>query len=257
MNKRTLITTILIAILFCTCAKVEKDVNNYFPKVKTKGVTLLPNGNVQVTGEIISEGNTSIVYAGFCMDTLPNPGMTSNQQRVDVIEGNTFTTTYTALEKKYTYYFRAWAANERGYAIGGDVSIDSVTMSPSLIPCSLPLDTMILETPTTTKKYKYTDISPIEQSTQEWEIELSNGQSTLEIIFSRRPGTGVYTIVGDNIDSKAFTAEVMLDYVRTGYKGEIYVMEIDASTVEVTICEMEWQDLYKRTLKTRFRTSYE
>lgn len=257
MNRIVFILIPVLVLLFSGCAKVDRDVDNFYPKVRTTNVTVLPNGDVRVTGEIISEGTTPLSFAGFCMDTLPNPRMLSNQVSVDSLYGNTFTATYKALEKSYTYYFRAWAANQKGYAIGGDVSVSDVTMDSTFIPCTLPIDTLTLVTPSSAKNYKYREISNIEQLGFEWRIDLYAGTSSIEIVFGRRPTSGVYRIVHQNEEPRGFAASIMIDNIIQDYNGDIYVREIDANTIEVAICKIEWHDLYERSLKTKFRASYQ
>ena len=253
--KKIVLILLPFALLLAACRKVEKDVHNYYPKVKTTGAVVLPDGSVQVTGEIISEGNTPVLYNGFCMDTLPNPGMLSNQQSLEVT-GNTFTCTYTALGKSHKYYFRAWAANEHGYAIGDDVSVDSVTISPSAIPCTLPVDTFTINNTLSTKNHKYISISKLTQSTLTWTVSLATNSHTVDMEFGRKPIGGTYT-VSDNISDKT-GVQVMIDNTIVNSGSKVYVTEINSNTIEVTVCSMDFYDgMSVNNVRTRFRASYQ
>lgn len=246
---------ILSLLLFCTCKKVEPDVHNYYPKVKTTSVTLLPDGTVQVVGEVMSEGNSAIRYAGFCMDTIPDPGILSNQHSIDTLYGNSFTSIYTSLSINKKYYFRAWAANGNGYAIGEVLFVDSITISPSLIPCTLPLDTFTIGTTSGLKSYPYLYIDPIEQNVKEHSIRLNIDSRLIEITFSSKPINGIYKTYpapnGENV------VTIVIDGYTVESGARVYVTEIDASTIEVVICSaFVYDGIDMRELKTRFRASY-
>ncbi len=257
MNK-PLYIALFISILLAGCKKVEKDVRDYYPEVKTTSVEQLPDGTVKVTGEIISAGNTEIYYAGFCMDTIPMPAMLSNQKEVSFLEGNRFSIIYDELNKTQKYYFRAWAANGNGYDIAdNDVSIDSVTISSSIIPCSPGMDTITFTYGTSVRHEPYLSISDIEQG-QGWNINMYTYQSSsIYLTFARKPISGVYEIVSD-ISGNTFTAEMMVDGYQADAGAKVYVREIDANEIEVTICEAKvYDDLFrKNTITTRFRASY-
>lgn len=256
MRNPVIILTVLFFSSFLACQKVEKDVNNYYPKVKTTGVELLPDGNVKVTGAIISSGTTDIQYAGFCMDTLPNPGMLSNQKSVTTLNGNTFTATYTSLDKLHTYYFRAWAANADGYVIGEDVKIDSVGISPVTIPCNPSPDTLVVSKPSSTTREHYYSIGPIKQSVDGWEIKLTTGSYSVYVEFGQKPVNGVYKVQPQHYPSKGKFATVRLGGFAADASTNIYVDLVNSTTIEVIICDVVVSDPVPHTLTTKFRASY-
>lgn len=257
MRKLSFIIPVII-LLIAACTKVEKDVNNYYPEVRTVSAEQLPDGTVKITGEIIREGNAALYYVGFCMDTMSGPVMLSNQKSVDTLNGNKFSAIYSSLTKSKKYYFKAWCANGNGYAIAdNEVSIDSVTISSSIIPCTLPLDTLTTVTTQSAKDERLYNISPIEQNTLEWGISLyTYTGSDMHIHFAQKPISGVYKTSSNN-GTKGFYATVLVN----GYLAEpgdnIYVEEISGSEIQVTICDATvYTGVLTGSIKTKFRASY-
>jgi hypothetical protein len=257
MGKRLFFLAPIILLFFCTCTKVEKDVNNYYPKVKTTDVTLMPDGSVKVTGEIVSEGNTSLVLIGFCMDTIADPGVLSNQQSVNELYGNTFTTTYTSLSRFHKYYFKAWAANENGYVTGNVIAIDSVSIGEDYIPCTLPMDTLTLTSSNGSNHQKYTEIGVITENTLEWSIDMQTDLHSLSISFGRYPIEGIYQTTANSTPEQGYSATITMDGYQAAAKASVYVRQIDSKTIEVTICNANIFDgLINNDLSTKFRASF-
>ena len=86
----TILISFSLLSFFSACNKTKVDFDNYAPVVKTTSVELLEDGSVKVTGEIISDGVDDLVMVGFCMDTIPDPHLLSNQKHTDTLMGNTF-----------------------------------------------------------------------------------------------------------------------------------------------------------------------
>src|ERR1700689_463474 len=122
MTKRIFSFLLIMTFFSPSCVKVQKNVNNYYPQVKTTSVTVNPDGSVTAYGQVISAGSTGILYCGFCMDTISNPDMLTNQVLATNLSGNVFSCTYSSFNALNTYSFRAFAANSNGYAIGNAVS---------------------------------------------------------------------------------------------------------------------------------------
>src|SRR4051794_8712138 len=119
MTKQTLITISALAlVLMSTCKKVDRDVHNYIPRVQTISAIPQPDGTVVVKGVVISSGNTATYFAGFCMDTIPDVNMLTNQVFATAMVGDTFSHSYGPFPSFKRYYFRAWATNAENYAIG-------------------------------------------------------------------------------------------------------------------------------------------
>ena len=226
MNKIFYILSALLILSFAECTKVEKNVHNYYPEVKTTDVTILPDGTVKVSGEIISQGNTPLVLIGFCMDTIPSPDVLSNQQNVTELYGNTFTTIYKSLSSVHKYYFKAWAANENEYAVGEVLSIDSITMSDDNIPCKLPLDTLTLNSNTGLKNQKYTQIGPINTGTLEWRIDMETDFHSPSISFGQSPINGVYQTTENSTPEKGYSTTITMDGYQAKAKANVYVKQL-------------------------------
>jgi len=253
MKKGSLLLTAALLVLFSACKK-KVDVNNYHPVVKTTGVEVLADGSVKVSGEVISAGNTDLVLAGFCMDTIPNPDLLSNQKSVDTLFGNTFSYTYTNLDGGRKYFFRAWVANEEGYAAGGDVRLDSIHVDQSFVPCTPPQDSIIYSHPQRTKKEKYYSISKV-YYLSEWRIDLTSNSNSIYFEFSQKPTNGIYKTF-ENVDG-ANLVTIMVDGYRVQSGANVYVKQINSGQIEVTICEAKvYNGAFTDSISTRFTASY-
>ncbi|MCB9047359.1 MAG: hypothetical protein H6550_14590 [Chitinophagales bacterium] len=253
MKNQILLITAAILVIFNSCKK-KPDAKDYHPVVKTTGAEILSDGSVQVTGEIVATGYTDIVLAGFCMDTIPNPDLLSNQQSIDTLYGNTFRYVYKNLDGLHKYYFRAWAANENGYAAGGDVSLDSISIPTTFIPCTPPLDTVIYSHPQRTKyeplysKAKY-------YFSSNWRIDMSTNTKSIYFEFSQKPTNGVYKIFENTNGTNLVTI------LFGGYEAEsgskLYVRQIDNEHIEVTICDAQvFNGAFMDSVSTRFIATY-
>ncbi len=266
MKKTLIISIALIGILFVAChksPKVEKDVHNYFPKVKTLSVQKLPNGTVKVTGLVVSEGSTPVVYAGFCMDTAPNPDMTSNQVIVNAIYSDTFSYIYSGLKFPQKYYFRAWVGNGNAYAIGSDTYADSIAFDTALIPCRPQLQYMTLTGATGTLHHPYTHDETITQNVDfGYDVQSYTGYHNIKLSFDRWPVSGIY-----KTSRPAFTDSpvviVQLDDVKSDTFCTVYVQQLNSSTIEVTICSLPvnletgiFGTYEKFDMATRFQASF-
>jgi len=248
MIKRIL--SFLLVMIFFTpsCVKVQKDVNSYYPLVKTTSVTLNKDGSVTVTGQVISAGSTSIQYCGFCMDTTANPDMLTNQLLSDSLNGNVFSCTYSSLNALYTYYFRAFAANANGYAIGSAVSLSHAGFDTSLIPCHLSAQYMVL-TGTTNETDPYSYVDSVTPSSTGYEVLAYTGSHSLDIVFSQYPISGIYTNASVAFDAIAVSG------------ATLYVQQISAGVIDITICQanVEVQNMfsgnfYPYVMATKFRS---
>ncbi len=247
-----LITTAIFIISAC---KKKIDFDNYHPKVSTTSVEILNNGDVLVTGEIISEGNTQIITAGFCTDTLPNPSILSNQQSIDTLFGNTFRYVYSGLDGSQKHYFKAWAANEEGYAYGEDVYIDSIIIQNSSTPCTPPLDSIVYSHSQRTKKESYSSISKVLPQSGKWEINLKTSTRNIYYTFSSKPINGVYKTFSNTDGSKLVTIRDEGYLVESG--ADVYVRQLNSTEVEISICSAKiYNGVFTDSMTTRFIAMY-
>ena len=91
--KRTLFYLLPVyLIVFYSCRKAYGNVEDYYPEVKMVSTQVNAQGEVVVTGEVLSTGASELVAAGFCMDTVGNPVMLENQKLSTELNGTSFST---------------------------------------------------------------------------------------------------------------------------------------------------------------------
>lgn len=84
-------------------------------------------------GNIIHEGNTSVIYRGLCWSTSPSPTLNDAHS----INGNgigVFNGVLVGLQTNTTYFVRAYATNNNGISYGNEVSFNTGTWE-----CGLPV----------------------------------------------------------------------------------------------------------------------
>ncbi len=221
---------VMVVMLLANCTKVEKDVHDYFPVVKTVSAQVVADGSVEITGEIVSSGNTDVYYVGFCADTVPNPRMTANQRQSAGLDGKRFTYTYEGLDATKKYYFRAWATNKEGYAIGGDVEVDSVFLPSDPVPCNLNINSISVNATTEV----YTNISSLVQSGGVWIATATSNNHKLEVRFAAKPLSGKYII------TKAIPGDrymnIFLDNVAVNGGADVYVRQLTGGKLKISLC---------------------
>lgn len=222
---------VMVLMLLANCTKVEKDVHDYFPVVKTISAQVVADGSVEVIGEIASSGNTDVYYVGFCADTVPNPKMTANQHQSIGLDGNRFKYTYEGLDATKKYYFKAWATNKGGYAIGGSVQADSVFLPSDPAPCTLTANSISVNTATEL----YTNISALVQSAGAWTVTATSNSHKLEIQFAAtKPLSGKYIITKGIPDDKYIN--IFLDNVAVNGGADVYVRQVTGGKLKISLC---------------------
>lgn len=236
--KSILILAAAVCLVFSGCKKLEKNIHDYHPKVKTVSAKVLADGSVKLTGSLLSEGVTDLWGAGFCMDTIPHPEMDINQRVCDTFFGREFYTVYSSLDATRKYYFKAWAANEYGYTYGEEILVDNITIDSSLIPCQ-PNENTINATNFFPEEQPILDISPIDIFSHRWQIDLYSGSIRLRLSFGKQPTTGKYSIV-DN-DGSGHKVQILYTGPLTSgnylQSGNVYVKQISQQEIEVIVCD--------------------
>ena len=237
----TLLFFFVTAFIFSSCSKALKNVEDYYPVVNTVSATVLQNGNVEVKGQIVSEGASPIEYAGFCMGESPSPGMLSNQMISSDIQGNEFTATYAGFDPYKRYYFRSWATNDNGYSYGNTIYLDSIQATPVVAPCTLAANTINIggSQPTET----YSSVQAPSQSMSEWAFQAYSNSTSVNFTFGSQLTTGVFTTT---TNSSPAPGEVFIGF----YSGfissalnngsSVYVNQLTPSSWEITICNAPW-----------------
>ncbi len=243
-----------VFLFFWGCKKVEKDVNNYYPKVTTVSAAVNPDGTVTVTGHIVSEGSTAVSACGFCMDTLKYPDMLSNQLISSTRNGNDFTCTYSSLSTVDTYYFRAWVVNGNGYALGSPVSITNVCFDTSLIPCHPVAGHLVLSSNYLISDEIYIDFSNVPINALTYGVTGTTNTHTISLSFGNRPVSGIYKTTTAN-DPGGWNVILLLDWVRVDAPANVYVQQINSTTMDITICQAT-VSRYNYDITTKFRCHY-
>ena len=99
-------------------------VEKLLPTVITGEVTNITVTSAKCSGEVTSDGNSTVTVLGHCWSTTPNP--TIEDDRTEGSGLVSYTSTMTDLEHNTTYYVRAYATNEFGTAYGEEVSFTTV-----------------------------------------------------------------------------------------------------------------------------------
>jgi len=127
LNKISYFSYIFLTVfLFSNCDKDDDQNNNTppnelpseeLPIVKTLEPQNILTDSVDLFGEVLSEGDGTLIARGFCIDILPEPDTNSSC----FYEGNatgTFSITIYQLTPNTTYYVRAYATNSFGTSYG-------------------------------------------------------------------------------------------------------------------------------------------
>ncbi len=217
-----------------SCKKVEKDMNDYYPTVTTISATKLPDGSVEVKGEITSIGLGDVSDAGFCMSTSPIPEMLDNQAIAN-IQGNLFSVTYSNFELYTRYYFRTWSANRYGYTYGNIIHVDSIQKALIVAPCSPPMNTIDIGAGGLQETYSSVSFN----GTNTFQAHSNSIVAHFE--FDSKPVTGIYTT-----SSSAGPGAVCVFFF-TGSMGPtlnsgtpVYVNQTSSNSWEIVLCNAPW-----------------
>lgn len=243
--KKILLYTTAIALLTLnnSCRKALKDVNDYFPKVKTVSAVVELDGTVTLTAEIESKGeakNAVIENVGFCVSTNAEPKMLEGQV-ISSTDGTTFTATMpvTQFSVDSTYYFRSWATNNYGYAYGDIIALDSIIATPVTAPCTLPNYSVNMGGGTGTFYY-YNITAP---DTYNYFSAATSSGPTVNFQFGSALTTGVFHTT---TDPSPLSGEVYVSFYSGFISGalangsNVYVNRLSATSHEITICAAPW-----------------
>lgn len=245
---------LLVAGLFLSCEKPEQDVLDYYPVIKTLSAVVQPDGSVEVSAEITSEGAAQVEYAGFCVDTVPNPDMLSGQALASSVSGNTFSAIYTGFEPNKRYYFRSWATNDYGYVYGNTISVDDIQATPVEPPCTLALNTVNVGGTTPTQTFYSVDLP--ENSWTYWDFDAKASSTTLGFRFGSKLKTGLFTTTTGMSPAEGQVSVTIYSGMISGGLSSgstIYVSQKGPETWEIAICNAPWK--YNNSefyLNTRF-----
>jgi uncharacterized protein (TIGR02145 family) len=98
------------------------------PSVTTGDVTNITTTTASCSGNVTSDGGSSVTARGVCWSTSQNP-TTSNSKTTNGTGLGTFTSNISGLSPNTTYYVRAYATNANGTAYGEQRTFKTLTAS--------------------------------------------------------------------------------------------------------------------------------
>lgn len=249
---------ILVLLAAPSCHKALPEVEQYFPELKTVTATVQTDGTVLVRGEVVSEGNASVEYLGFCCGTMSNPELLNRQLISTDFDGTYFTAVYSGFSVDSTYYFRSWGTNDYGWVYGNVISLDSIIAIPVSAPCTLTMNSVNIggSTPTET----YYDVSQPTVYMGVWEFDATANSITTHFKFGSTITTGIYTTT---TSTNPGSGQVYVQFTNGSIGGvlnsgsNVYVNTISSGVYEVAICSSPW--LYNSTtlnFKTKLTVPY-
>lgn len=175
------------------CATVQQTI----PTVVTHEVSNIRSYAATVRGEVISDGNDSIIRRGFCYNTIPYPTISSGWWWYWEPDDNAeFTGDIINLSGSTTYYVRAFATNSLGTAYGEEIVF---TTKPE---CVMPTDLAVSEVLSSSAwvtwqngnngSYLYYELSYKAEGNDDWTI-ISNITDEYYMLTGLQPQTN-YTI---------------------------------------------------------------
>jgi len=115
----------MIALSIAGCKKTGEDsgitVNSVVPAISTKDATNINGTNATVGGNITNDGGSIVTEAGIVYSTAPNVDTSKTRVRNYTISGN-YSVNLTGLSLLETYYYKAYAINEKGITYGEEKS---------------------------------------------------------------------------------------------------------------------------------------
>lgn len=124
------------------CVRNFGSVIGQLPTIQTELPTSVFATGAVLGGNVVSDGGSSVIDRGICIDTLPNPSVSGNFILVGSGVG-TFTSTIAGLNPNRNYFVRAFATNLIGTAYGQQYQF--ITPNPVSVaqPCNPPTVTDI------------------------------------------------------------------------------------------------------------------
>jgi len=120
--KNKIFIIILILLLFACKKAPETPVATnkiFLPAVTTAGITELNLTSALAGGEVTDDGNGTVTARGVCWDTQPDPSLSNNMgYTADGTGTGVFESNLTGLTSGTTYYYIAYATNEKGTRYG-------------------------------------------------------------------------------------------------------------------------------------------
>lgn len=101
------------------------------PSVTTGSVSNITYNSAVCTGNVTTDGGSSITARGICWSTTQNPTITGNHSTAAGTTGS-FSSSLTGLSPSTTYYVRAYATNSNGTSYGSQISFTTLSGIPTI-----------------------------------------------------------------------------------------------------------------------------
>ncbi len=246
-----------LLVLGSACKKPLKNVEDYFPKLKTVSAIVQANGSVMVTGEIESPGKTpgiEIEYVGFCMNITGDPKILDAQLMSD-LSGKSFSAIFPAdlFNANSAFYFRSWATNEFGYSYGEVIKLDSI-IAPNLTPPCTLKENMLNLGASTTPEEEYTSFSQLNGNS----FSGYGTSHSISFIFGSELTTRIFKTTFDPMPEPG-QVKIMFTAGSLENGSNVYVNRVNATTFEITVCDAPWMlpnSSKNSYFNTRFKVNF-
>ncbi|MEO7047942.1 MAG: LamG-like jellyroll fold domain-containing protein [Ferruginibacter sp.] len=124
-NNINIIAVFFLCFTFFSCKKTDSDtalaVNAAVPTVTTNDATNVSAVSATLGGNITNDGGSMVSESGICYSKTPGVTISNNKTPNYTISGN-FSVTISNLDLLSTYYYRAYAINDKGVVLGAEKS---------------------------------------------------------------------------------------------------------------------------------------
>jgi len=124
--KRQLLMILALFVVLCACKKENKKA---LATISTSAATSITASSAVVGGSILNTGGSSITQSGICYAMNNNPTLSDSIKTGGGVTTGAFNVTISNLNANSSYYYRAYAINSTGTALG---VVDSFKTSPGV-----------------------------------------------------------------------------------------------------------------------------
>jgi hypothetical protein len=262
MKKFVLYFGLALSTLLVGCGKPLDDVNDYFPEVRILSYTPEVDGSITITAELVNEGAADVEYVGMCFSENGTPN-SEDDQKLSTLSGNRFTVNYSLytsdsgsavdLNSNETYYVRAFATNDYGYAWSSVFVVLPWTVPAVDAPCSPTLNTISYGSGTLS-------VFPFGPSTvnDTYDYTMNTASADFKFAFGGPLETGVFTTASSASFLSSHQVYIQITIFETYYVlpgSLVYVNEISNNYFEVTVCSAPTSIGETYNFTTRFRAN--
>jgi len=268
MTKQAIFTLLAAAavLMMHSCDSKDDDLEDHLPVVTFTDAEVLLNGNVRVSGRLISEGLTDLRHLGFAADSVEDFNISANQLRVSEVVNGVFTAEFGPSYRLHLYeqvYIMAFGANEVGYSTSAVYALEEGAPGPpaSDVPCDLDGFGFDLGQGAGWRELtSQSDVEPYFLGGHNVTFNATQGQS-VSLQF-RSLQNGVYTTTTANPQEGSLDMRVALVVNGQSWSAadgnEVHVNLLEPGVYTVTICGIPWwSSTGQQQLNARFSVAYE